>query len=366
MARIAHVISTPSGLGGAERVLLAIAGEGHRRGLEQVILNPFAVDPTRSALADSAGPVPVVGRSCRTILNLPGLRKWLSAAISGFRPDVVHAHLFHGLLATASVQTPGATRVLTHHHGGYFAAENRRFAVALDRWGGSRFDHVAAVSEAAARFIRVNYRYPSSKVSVIRNGWAGCPVAHTGSDSGHTIVSVGNLRAEKGQDVLIDAFASLLSEFPDARLVLVGDGPMRSRLEDAVRSLGIGSHVIFAGAVNEPWSYLSKADAFAAPSRSEALGIAVIEAMAAGLPVVASNVGGLPELVQDGVTGYLVPPGDDRVLTESLGRLLRDSSTRHRMASAGRRAAESLKMETMCDSYFELYERLMVGGTDGE
>jgi glycosyltransferase involved in cell wall biosynthesis len=289
--------------------------------------------------------------------DIPAVRKWARERLQETGSDLVHVHLFHALVIVGSLPAGPSIRVLTHHHGDFLTAQRRRFEAALDRRFGRRFDRVVAVSDAVRDFLVARYSYPSERVITIRNGWEGeirPPSPHGAS----TVVSVGNLRPEKGHSVLLRAVA----ELGDARLVIVGDGPLRSSLEREARSLGLADRVEFAGAVSDVWPYLARADVFVFPSLSEPLGIAVMEAMAAGLPVVASAVGGIPELVTDGVTGYLAPPGDHAALSVHLKALLGDPGTRASMGAAARARAEDFKMERTVDGYFELYDTLLERG----
>jgi glycosyltransferase involved in cell wall biosynthesis len=172
---------------------------------------------------------------------------------------------------------------------------------------------------------------------------------------------VARLRREKGHDVLLDAFALVRREVPTARLVLVGDGEFAASVRAQVTAMGLGESVVFAGVVPDVWPYLAEADVFALASRSEAFGIAVVEAMAAGLPIVASASGGIPELVEPGVSGDLFPPGDHRVLASHLVRLLRSPERRAAMGQAARVAAAGHRRERAVERYMELYEQMLAG-----
>ena len=146
---------------------------------------------------------------------------------------------------------------------------------------------------------------------------------------------VSRLREEKGIDVLVDAFASVHGRVPQARLLVVGDGPDRGALQLQAAKLGIGDSVIWAGA--RPWPeairLMSAMDVVAVPSRFEGFGLSAIEAMACGKPVVASAVGGLPEIVENSETGLLVPPVDPQVLGQALLRLMEDPGLRQRLGT---------------------------------
>src|SRR5207249_1705808 len=154
------------------------------------------------------------------------------------------------------------------------------------------------------------YGLAPDRVDVIMPGWEGEPRPPVADGRPPTIVCIARFRAEKGHALLLDAFAQVAREVPDARLVLVGDGELLDAMKARARELGIADRVEFPGATSDIWAPLSDADVFALASISEAAGIAIMEAMAAGLPVVAPAVGGIPEIVASGETGELARPGD--------------------------------------------------------
>ncbi|MDQ4129502.1 MAG: glycosyltransferase family 4 protein, partial [Actinomycetota bacterium] len=355
------------GGGGAERLLNALVAEGERRGWEQLVLNAFArgVPASFAHLADTDI---YRSRRCHRVLELPALRRWVSDELDGFHPDIVHVMLFHALLTVASLPVPtGARRLLTHVYGDGFRTEPYgSIKMRLDRWAGSRFDRTVAISEAVLRFLSSEYRYPPSKLACIPPGWSGDPLPHTGGGDRPTVVCVAKLRPEKGHDLLLAAFALVRQEVPNARLVLVGDGDLRPALESQAHELGLTEAVEFAGAVPSIWTYLAAADVFALASETEAFGMAIVEAMGAGLPVVAPDVGGVPELVVPGVTGELFPPGDHHALAARLIDLLASPERRARMAAAALDKAQPLRMEHTLPRYFALYDELLERDTASE
>ena len=159
--------------------------------------------------------------------------------------------------------------------------------------------------------------------------------------------------------MLIEAFAKAVERLPDARLVLLGDGPELPAVRDLIAERGLSERVELPGPQDDVWPWLAKAHVFALASHYEPLGIAVLEAMAAGLPVVATGVDGIGELVEPGVTGRLVEPGDPAALAAALADVLGNPDAARRMGQAGRSFAAGERMDACVDRYFELYERLL-------
>ncbi|HEX5374754.1 MAG TPA: glycosyltransferase, partial [Solirubrobacterales bacterium] len=168
-----------------------------------------------------------------------------------------------------------------------------------------------------------------------------------------------NFRAQKGHPVLIEAFATVAQRMPEARLVLLGDGPELPAARRLVGELGLAGRVELPGPQADVWPWLATAHVFALASHYEPLGIAVLEAMGAGLPVVATGVDGIRELVWPGVTGELVPPGDPAAMAQALIAILEDPGAATQMGTAGRAAAAENRMELCVERYFDLYERLL-------
>ena len=358
MLRIAHVISTPFDLGGAERVVLALLEDGTQ---DQILLNPFTTDENGSALALQAGKR-YRGKRCASLLQVPSMRRWLQRSIEELAPDIVHAHLFHASVAVASLRNGGRYRsVLTHHHGAMFDILGRRRDRYLDVLSGKRFDAVVAVSESVRDHLVHSYGYDPDRVHVIHNGWRGEPKPHRGSLPSPTVVCVANFRSEKGHRYLIEAFSGVRAHVPNARLVLAGSGPLEAEIRGAVRRADLEAHVTFLGPVEDVWGLLADADVLVLASTSETLGMAALEGMAAGVPVVATRVGGVREVVENGESGILVSPASATELRSAIIDVLRDGSLRRSLAAAGVRRAADFSSERMVAGYAKLYERLLHG-----
>lgn len=340
--------------------MVALLRGGAERGWEQTVLNPFArseheVLSLRCGEASyEAFPV----RGARS-LALPATTRWARQRLAELSPDVFQAYLVHAMVVAAALpRNASAIRLLSHQHGSHFRSSGRRFGALLDRLAGRRFDRVIACSEAVREFLLEAYDYPAGYVTCIRNGWSGTPL-RLPKDPRPTVVCTANFRAQKGHPVLIEAFARVAEAIPGARLVLLGDGAGLPEARRLVAELGLGDNVELPGAQADVWPWLAKAHAFALASHYEPLGIAVLEAMAAGLPVACTNVEGLAELVTPGVTGELVAPGDPAAMADALCSLLADPERARRMGEAGRAVAAGERMETCVERYFDLYERLL-------
>jgi glycosyltransferase involved in cell wall biosynthesis len=278
-------------------------------------------------------------------------------AIRNLRPDILHANgnawscqyaLVAGAL-TRGVRTLGVNHSLT--------PSDTSSQVWLNRQKLKHLDAHVAVSEVVARGVEEIGRLPPGTVQVIYNGVPDVevtPIPRPGA--GPTVGSLGRLSPEKGYDVLLRA----ARELPDVTVVLVGDGPDRGRLEAMGSELGLGERLVLTGWQADPLPWLPALDVFVLPSRLEALPLAAIEAMLASRPVVASDVGGVQEVVVDGETGILVPPDDAPALAAELRSLLADQHLRSRMGARGRGIARvKFDLSTMLRAYESLYRGLI-------
>ena len=235
--------------------------------------------------------------------------------------------------------------------------------IALQRLAYACAHCILANSQAAAARLQQE-RVPAHQIAVIPNGldlsrFDGLTPAR----DGRTVIVVANLRPEKGHRTLLRAAARVLARHPGARFRLVGDGPERASLEALARDLGISQAVEFLGYRGDVAGLLAQADVSVVPSTSEAFPNAAVEAMAAGIPVVASAVGGLLELIRHESNGLLVPAADEALLAQSIVTLLDDQRLRHRLGAAARADVVSrysfARMVSSVDSLYltELHRR---------
>ncbi|MEO8681557.1 MAG: N-acetyl-alpha-D-glucosaminyl L-malate synthase BshA [Vicinamibacterales bacterium] len=173
------------------------------------------------------------------------------------------------------------------------------------------------------------------------------------------VIHLSNLRPVKQVEAVVRVFAQIQARLP-ARLLIVGEGPDLGRAEQLIGELGVGAQVELIGEAQDVVGLLSVSDLFLLPSLQESFGLSALEAMACGVPVVASNVGGLPEVVTDGVTGFLHPPGDVTQMAHSAIRILSDAALHARMAAAGvRLAMERFSADRIVPQYEAIYEQAL-------
>jgi glycosyltransferase involved in cell wall biosynthesis len=180
------------------------------------------------------------------------------------------------------------------------------------------------------------------------------------------IGTAARLSAQKGHTYLIAAIPELLASVPNAHVLLVGDGPLRSELEDQARALDLDHRVHFAGYQREIPAYLSAMDVFVLPSLFEGLPLSVLEAMAAGVPVIATAVDGTPEAVQHGIAGWLIPPKDPRAIAQATIALLNAPETMVRMADAGRARAREFSTNVLLNRICGVYRFALAGSNDAD
>jgi glycosyltransferase involved in cell wall biosynthesis len=252
------------------------------------------------------------------------------------------------LLAGVPVRIANRREILT--------GDKSRLQLAAQRWA-YRAAHAVVANSSAARAQLEIEGVPRERLRVIPNGLDLARFTPRPPAAAiRRIVTVANLRAEKGHDTVLAAAPAILARHPDATFTFAGDGPRREPLEILARALGVGGRVRFLGECQDVAPVLAAADLFVLPSRSEAFPNAVIEAMAAALPVVVSRVGGIPEVVRHGENGVLVPPDDHEALAEAvLGLMDRPGEAAELGAAARRDVARDYTIDRMVERFEDLY-----------
>jgi glycosyltransferase involved in cell wall biosynthesis len=272
----------------------------------------------------------------------------LAAHLAIVRPDVIHNHMYRaelvGTRAAIALAVIGHRRpyvVSTVHSSRVRSAEDREQLRRLT----PHMDQLIAVSHAMERKI-VEEGRTGAPVKLIYNGVDLERYEHQepcctlrdeyGMEPGSQIVGVvARLEPEKGHPTLLEAWPRVLRKVPDAYLLVVGEGSKQAELEQLARELRIAHRVVFTGRRDDAPAVTAALDVAVLPSYREAQGLTILEAMALSRPVVASNVGGIPEVIEDGVSGLLVPPHDAEALAEAIIRLLTDHAWADTIARAG-------------------------------
>jgi len=342
--RILHLIHS-SAFGGGPAMVELLCSRLHGHGFEMSLVSSGEGElPARlSALGIDVIALPLETKGS-FVRHLPHLARVIRQKM----PDLLHLH-------------------------GHFAASLGQFAVLaagrlrnwIAEWMSCRLaNRVVAVSEHDRQTLISRRLCARSKLTVIYNAYdparfAAAANGGSAAANGMMLGFVGRLVDQKGCDVLIEAMPKVLAQHPEIRLRVVGDGPDRPRLEALTHRLDLARAVDFVGYRPTSAALLADVDIVVVPSRYEPFGIVAVEAMASGRPVVASAVGGLSEIVADGQTGLLVPPGDPDRLAAALTRLLDHPEVRETMASASRRrVAEKFSPEVSIQAYAKEYRRL--------
>ncbi len=321
-------------------------------------------------IAAARNPLRLLGAHARAVVRSPG--RWFSALRLAFRtrPPGVKAffwQLFYfaeaGVLAE-HLQARGV-RHLHNHFGNsscsvaMLAAEMSGIPFSFTEHGPAIFFEVDrwALGEkiARARFVVAISHFCRSQLMLFSDPvhWDKITIVHCGVDPagygqrprgafGKRVIFVGRLDPVKGAPLLVEAMAQVIARHPDARLTLVGDGPARPLAEARAKALGIAGSVTFAGFQSQGAvaALLEEADMLVLPSFAEGVPVVLMEALASRIPVIASRVAGVQELVEDGVSGFAVPPGDVATLAHRIGQLMEDPSLAARMGQAGRLMVE--------------------------
>ena len=349
------------GIGGAEQHLLQLLPALRERGVDARFLSLDAGgDAERFHRAlDEAG-VPWRRVECGLDVS-PRLAATTDAATRDEAPDLVHTHMVHadvyGSLAARRVHRPF---VSTRHNDDRYLLGPFRY---VDRFFMRDAASIVAISDAVREF-HVRAGLPANKLVTIHYGLDAAPArpseltpeaAGIPADA-PLVLAIGRLIEQKDHATLLAAFARVHAELPEARLAILGWGRLEEQTRELANTLGVGDAVLLPGRV-EPSAWLARADLFAHTSQWEGFGIVLLEAMLAGLPVVATRASAIPEIVVDGVTGTLVPPGDVDGVAQAVGALLRDPERRRVLGEAGRRRAlDEFSVARMTDRTIAVYE----------
>nr|WP_274704857.1 glycosyltransferase family 4 protein [Deinococcus geothermalis] len=270
-----------------------------------------------------------------------------------FRPNIVHAHMMTGAVISTLLKCRHSYMLVTTVHNEY-----QRSAVLMGLG-----DRVVAVSEAVGHAMR-RRGIPGNRIRVVRNGTIGSPrrtplpEVSPAELRRPAIVTVGAVSPRKGSDILIEAFSMTCEALPDAHLYFVGnrDWP---EVEELVKQKNLEERVHFVGFEPQPQRYIMNSDVFVLPSLREPFGLVLIEAREVGIPIIASDVEGIPEALSGGKAGILIPPGAPVALSIELKRLLANNRSRKEWSRATQEGLEEFTAEQMNLRYMEVYEEVL-------
>lgn len=367
MSRRVLLLVKGLGRGGAEQLLVSAARHLDRSRFDYEVAYLL---PHKDALVDDlrAAGLPV---ACLSGARGVGWLGRLRSLVRGRRIDLVHAHSPYPAIGARVALRRGGTKLVYTEHNVW-----ARYHPAT-RWANLstffRNDHVFAVAED----VRSSIVYPRP-MSFLR--MPPTETLHHGidvelvpalavpdgvraelgiSDGAPVVGTVANFKTHKAHDVLLRAAERVRRDVPDVRFVLVGTGPLEEEIRRQTRERRLEDHVVFAGFRDDPLRVAASFDVFALPSTYEGLSIALLEAMALGKPPVVTRVGGLPEVVDHGVSGLLVPSGDPDALAVEIVRLLRDAKLRADLGEAARRRATDFDIRRAVRRTEEVYGELL-------
>ncbi|HYS18446.1 MAG TPA: glycosyltransferase family 4 protein [Candidatus Binatia bacterium] len=319
--------------------------------------------------------VPSLGREVAPLADLAALGQILRL-IRRERPSIIHTHTskagFVGRLAALIARVPA---VIHQPHGhifyGYYGPRRTAVFTALERQAARWTDRIVALTERGiaehlahgigrpAQYVAVPSGVPTAALR------AAAPLraearARLGLDAGaFVVVGLGRLIRIKGFDLLVRALPGVIAQIPSARLLLVGEGPERPSLDAIAASLGLTERLWMTGETADVPMHLVAADVVVVPSRNEGMGRVIVESMALGVPVVATTVGGIPDVVTDGECGRLVEPDDVDALAAALVELGRDPALRRKLGEAARARAEAFSTSVANEKLLALYAALV-------
>ena len=361
--RVMHLIHQ-LGAGGAENGIVNIANHIDCNAFESAICAFVGggaltkrLDLKRTALFEMEKRS---GNDIRLPFNLYRLfRRW--------KPDIVHTHawgtLLEGIVAARFAKVPAVI------HGEHGTLQDKAQNIVIQRFLWRSVDRVLSVSAAHARQMSKTIGFPVDRIDVLANGvntdLFGKQTPNIKdelglADDSFVIGTVGRLVPVKNQRLLIRTFANLTTRHNQLHLVITGDGPLKRELESMANALNCREHVHFLGRRSDVPRIMAGLDVFVLCSHSEGMSNTILEAMSSGLPVIATDVGGNPELVVHGRTGMLVPSDNDDALGAAIESLIVDADLKVSMGRYGReRAAREFSLQAMVRRYEKLYQRCL-------
>lgn len=360
MKKVLHVL-TDTNMGGAGRYLFNLLANWDYDRYEVVVACPKAGELERQLKAKGIRVFALSGGENSLEFKHVGE---LMRIISEEKVDIVHTHA--SLAGRIAGKLSGCHIVMTRH-GLKKVKKDIVHRVGTAIMTRALTDNIIAISRA----VKINLMeagVPADMIKIIYNGLDLDKFKDVkprmrrdfNLTGGPIIGTVARLVPEKGHEYAIKAMPGVIKEFPGAHLVIIGDGPLKENLQRMSEELGVDEHVSFLGYQVQVESLEADFDVFVLPSVSEGLGLALLEAMALGKPVVASEVGGIPEVVKNGISGLLVPPADEKALAQAIVSILSSKQRAYSLGEAARKAVyEKFSARVMVERTMEIYDKIL-------
>ena len=380
--RVTHIITRLVVGGAQENTVASVLGLRQKPGVEVHLISGPTTGPEGSLESEFAGTPEILTRVPELVRPIHPLKDWLALRrlekiLREQKPDIVHTHSGKaGILGRFAARRAGVPVILHHIHGPSFGPFQGLPAnwifTAAERYAAGVTTHFVCSAQAMTRlYLAAGIGRPEMYTRIF-SGFPVEPFANAANDpalrsqlglapDAFIIGKIARLAPLKGHEDLLAAFQKLLPQFPRARLLLVGDGRLRTQLEARARTLGLADKAVFTGLVppGEVPRYVGIMDCLAHLSAREALSRALPQALAAGKPVVSYDFDGADEICLDGETGFLVRTGDIATVTQRLLQLAGDAPLRERLGRRGQQfVRENFAVEQMVDNLYHLYLKL--------
>ncbi|MCK9588270.1 MAG: glycosyltransferase [Terrimicrobiaceae bacterium] len=368
MKKVLHVIDSLH-LGGAQEVVLNLATCGNRKRFSHEVATMHGRGVYWERMAEQGIPL----HSLSPHKFFPWYAVTLPALLLRGRFDILHCHLVaSNIIAKPFGRLCGVPVILNHDHTNDDYRANQRIRLALDSLSNRLASHLIAVSDSCRRFLVDRERVPAGKISLIQNAIdlrrfsTTCGTRSAARkilglpEAAPVVAGVGRLNPQKNFSLFIQIAAGVLKHHPKTVFLLAGDGPEEERLKKLAHECGVGERLHFCGYVPDTRQIYLAADVLLMPSLFEGLPMSLLEAMAMRVPVVASALDGIAEVVEDGRDGFLVPSGGAELFCERVCKLIADPSL---AAELGATASEKIRRRfssgRMCREVEEIYDRYL-------
>lgn len=339
-------------------------------GLDPLQFSPVVICPPNTPLAQEVAkanirviPLDIVDglnpiKDVQAALKLHGILKKL-------KPDILHIHgAKAGWIGRLAARKKNNPKIIVTMHSFVLdermGAQQRKFVRGIERFFSKKTDRIIAVSQALKNELISELWIPESKISVIYNGLQFAELREKVPHNGIRIGTVARLAPQKGLENLIHAASYVVAEFPQANFYIAGEGPRRGHLAELAKSLDLQLTIYLLGYQQDIPGFLATLDVFVLPSTRESFGLTLAEALSQQVPVVATRVDGIPEVVEDGVTGLLATPANPRDLAAKIMMILRNAENAQTMACTGCTTVRScFTCENMLKETQALYITLM-------